>query len=137
MRFMMIMFPPKSAETTPIEAADPKMFEEMDRYNEELAKAGVLLALDGLHPTAKGARIAVKNGKKQVIDGPFTEAKEIVGGYWMIQVRSREEAVEWASRVPLHDDGSFVELRQVFELTEFPPEVKKPNQKVLDALAKK
>jgi hypothetical protein len=136
MRFMMIMFPPKSVETQGI-PSDAKAFEEMGRYNEELAKAGVLLALDGLQPTAKGARVSVKNGKKQVVDGPFTEAKEIVGGYWMIQVRSREEAVEWASRVPLHDDGSFVELRQVYEFSDFPEEVQQRDYKVRDHLAKK
>jgi hypothetical protein len=137
MRFMMIMFPPKAAETMSMDSVDPKLFEEMGRYNEELAKAGVLLALDGLQPTSKGARVAVKNGKKQVVDGPFTESKEIVGGYWMIQVRSREEAIEWASRVPLHDDGSFVEVRQVFEMTDFPEDVQKVDQKIVDALAKK
>jgi hypothetical protein len=136
MRFMMIMFPPKSVETQGI-PDDPKPFEEMGRYNEELMKAGVLLALDGLHPTSKGARISVKNGKKQVVDGPFTEAKEIVGGYWIIQVRSREEAVEWASRVPLHDDGSFVELRQVFEISDFPESVRKLDFPVAKQLGKK
>ena len=136
MRFMMIMFPPKSVETTGM-PSDPKVFEEMARYNLELAKSGVLLALDGLQATSKGARVSVKNGKKQVVDGPFTEAKEIVGGYWMIQVRSRAEAIEWASRVPLHDDGSFVEVRQVFEMTDFPEEVQKIDQVVVDALTKK
>jgi hypothetical protein len=137
MRFMMIMFPPSSAETTPIENVDPKLFEEMDRYNAELAKAGVLLALDGLQPTSKGARVRVKDGKKQIVDGPFTEAKEIIGGYWMIQVRSRAEAIEWASRVPLKDDGSFVEVRQVFEMTDFPEAAQKPDQAVVDAITKK
>jgi hypothetical protein len=135
MRFMMIMFPPKSAETQGV-PNDPKAFEEMGRYNEELAKAGVLLALDGLQPTAKGARVSVKNGKKQIVDGPFTEAKEIVGGYWMIQVSSREEALEWASRIPLHDDGSFVEVRQVFEISDFGPEVQKLDWNVAKQLGK-
>jgi hypothetical protein len=82
----------------------------------------VLLALDGLHPSAKGARVRVSGGKRTVVDGPFSEAKELIGGYWLIQVRSKEEAVEWASRVPLADD-EMVELRQVFELSEFPAEV--------------
>jgi len=136
MRFMMIMFPPKSVETTGM-PSDPKVFEEMARYNLELAKSGVLLALDGLQATSKGARVSVKNGKKQVVDGPFTESKEIVGGYWMIQVRSREEAVEWASRIPLHEDGSFVELRQVYEMTDFPPEIQNLDEKVADYLPKK
>lgn len=135
MRFMMIMFPPKSAETTGM-PDDAEVFKEMARYNLELAKAGVLLALDGLQPTAKGARVMVKHGKKQIVDGPFTEAKEIVGGYWMIQVRSREEAVEWASRIPLHDDGSFVELRQVYEMSDMPPEIQNLDEKVADYLPK-
>ena len=134
MRFMMIMFPPKSVETQGI-PDDPKPFEEMGRYNEELMKAGVLLGMDGLHPTAKGVRVTVKDGKKQIVDGPFTEAKEIVGGYWIIQVRSREEAVEWASRVPLHD-GAFVELRQIFEWTDFPPSIQKLDHPVRDYLDK-
>jgi hypothetical protein len=124
MRFMMIMFPPKSVETRQSIPDDPEPFIEMGRYNDELMKAGVLLGMDGLHPTSKGVRVSVKNGKKQIVDGPFTEAKEIVGGYWIIQVRSREEAVEWASRVPLHEDGAFVELRQIYEISEFPESVK-------------
>ena len=95
MRFMMLMFPAKFYEAGD-QIPDTKVFEEMNRYNEELQKAGVLLALDGLHPASKGARVRVKDGKKQVVDGPFTEAKEIIGGYWVIQTRTREEAVEAA-----------------------------------------
>jgi len=94
----------------------------MMKYNEELAKAGVLLSLDGLHPLSKGARVAFSGGKSSVSDGPFTEAKEVVGGYWMIQVKSKEEAVEWARRCPARD-GQVIEVRQVFEMTDFPPEV--------------
>lgn len=133
MRFMMLMFP-----ATFYEAGDPlpdtKVFEEMNRYNEELQKAGVLLALDGLHPSTKAARVRVKDGKKTIVDGPFTEAKEIVGGYWVIQTRTREEALEWARRVPLAEDGSFVELRQIFDLADFPEEVQKMNEPLAEKL---
>lgn len=120
MRFMMIMIPniPDEADWTP----DPEAVAAMGRYNDELAKAGVLLSLDGLHPAAKGARVRFSGGTATVTDGPFTEAKELVGGYWLIQAKSKAEAVEWASRCPAAD-GDMIEVRQVFELTEFPPEV--------------
>jgi hypothetical protein len=94
----------------------------MMQYNEALNQAGVLLALDGLHPTSKGARVSLSGGKKTVTDGPFTEAKELVGGYWLIDVKSKEEAVEWATRCPL-DEGNVIEVRQVWELSEFPEDV--------------
>jgi hypothetical protein len=93
----------------------------MAKYNEELTKAGVLLALDGLHPTSKGARVRISGGKATVTDGPFTETKEVIGGYWLIQARSREEAIEWASRCP--EDGCMIEVRQVYEMSDFPEEV--------------
>ena len=99
MRFMMIMFPKEYENAKPGWAPDLKSMEAMGKYNEELGKAGVLLALDGLTPPATmSARVTFKNGKSKVTDGPFTEAKEVVGGYWIIQVKSREEALEWASR---------------------------------------
>jgi hypothetical protein len=98
------------------------VFTAMMKYNEELTKAGVLLALDGLMPTANGARVRVAGGKRTVVDGPFRDSREVLGGYWLIQVRSREEAIEWASRVPLADD-ELVELRQVFEPSELSAEV--------------
>jgi hypothetical protein len=125
MRFMMLMYPGAKSETGYMPA--PEAFEAMMKYNKELQKAGVLLALDGLQPTSKGARVRLQNGKKSLIDGPFTEAKEIVGGYWMIQVRSREEALEWAKRIPLENEAAdaFVEVRQVFEMSDFPAEVQK------------
>jgi hypothetical protein len=123
MRFMMIMFPGPEPETGRLPNTDE--FSAMMTYNEELQKAGVLLALDGLHPTSKGARVRAKGGKKVITDGPFTEAKELIGGYWMIQVRSREEALEWASRIPLWDERAFVEVRQVFEKEDFSPDVQK------------
>jgi hypothetical protein len=122
MRFIMLMYPDRAAETTAV--PDAKAVEEMMAYNEELAKAGVLVALDGLHPSSKGARVYFPDGKPRVQDGPFTEAKEIVGGYWMLDVRSKEEAVEWARRVPARGTN-FVELRQVFEMSEFPEDVQR------------
>src|SRR5690348_6158456 len=112
MRFMMIVFPGPKAEAGAL--PDAAAAAEMMKYNEELQKAGVLLALDGLQATSKGARLRLRGGKRVITDGPFTESKEIVGGYWMIQCRSREEALEWLRRVPLPDEDHMVELRQVF-----------------------
>jgi hypothetical protein len=121
MRFMMLMYPSEKAEQGVL--PDAKIFEQMMKYNDDLSKAGVLLSLDGLQPSSKGARITWNaEGKPTVTDGPFTEVKEIIGGYWMIQVKSREEAIEWAKRVPPHDARK-VELRQVFEMTDFPADV--------------
>jgi len=98
---------------------DEKMLTAMGRYNEELKKAGALLDLAGLQASAKGARVQFAGGKPRVIDGPFTEAKELVAGYWLIQVKSREEAIEWARRVPFVDGE--IEIRQLFELDDFAP----------------
>jgi len=94
----------------------------MMKYNESLQKAGVLLALDGLHPPSMGARVTFKGGKPKVTDGPFAEAKEVVGGYWMIQVKSREEAIEWATRCP-GSENETIEIRQVQEMADFPADV--------------
>jgi hypothetical protein len=116
MRFMMLVKADKSSEAGVL--PDEKMLSTMGKYNEEMAKAGVLLDLSGLHSSAKGARVRFSGGKPAVTDGPFTEAKELIAGYWLIQVKSREEAIEWAKRVPFHDGE--VEVRQVFELTDFP-----------------
>ena len=121
MRFMMIMIPAVSEEdwpSDPAEMAKLPEFTAMGKYNDELNKAGVLLALDGLQPSSKGARVAFAGGKPSVTDGPFTEAKEVIGGYWLIQARSKEEAVEWASRCPA-SDGDVIEVRQVFEMSDF------------------
>src|SRR5207245_10756926 len=96
----------------------------MMKYNESLQKAGVLLALDGLHPPSMGARVSFSGGKPRVTDGPFAEAKEVLGGYWMIQVKSRDEAIEWAKRCPA-SDNEVIEVRQVQELADFPDDVKK------------
>ena len=130
MRFMMIVYPGPRAETGAM--PDAAAAAEMMKFNEELQKAGVLLALDGLQPSSKGARLRLKDGKRVITDGPFAESKELVGGYWMIQCRSREEALEWLRRVPLPDADHVIELRQVFELTDFSPEV----QEIAKPLAK-
>jgi hypothetical protein len=122
MRFMMLMIPKGYETATPGTMPDAKSVEAMMRYNEELQKAGVLLALDGLHPPSMGARISFSGGKPRVTDGPFTEAKEVLGGYWMIQVRSRDEAIAWASRCPA-GDNEIIEVRQVQEMADFPADV--------------
>lgn len=122
MRFMMLMIPKGYETAEPGAMPDAEAVAAMMRYNEELQKAGVLLALDGLHPPSMGARVSFQGGKPKVTDGPFAEAKEVVGGYWMIQVRSREEAIEWASRCPA-SDNEVIEVRQVQEFSDFPADV--------------
>lgn len=124
MRFMMLMIPGGYGSAAPSALPPAERVAEMMKYNEELRKAGVLLALDGLHPPSAGVRVSFSGGKPTVTDGPFSEAKEVVGGYWMIQVKSKAEAVEWASRCPGSDD-EVIEVRQVRELTDFPPEFRK------------
>src|SRR5690242_18240884 len=124
MRFMMIMIPKGYEQAEPGTLPDPKAIETMMKYNEALQKAGVLLALDGLHPPSMGARVSFAGGKPKVTDGPFAEAKEVVGGYWMIQVKSKEEAVQWAMRCPA-SATDVIEVRQVHEIADFPPEVQK------------
>ena len=124
MRFMMLMIPKGYENAAPGAMPDAAAVAAMMKYNEALQKAGVLLALDGLHPPSMGARVSFPGGKPRVTDGPFIEAKEVVGGYWMIQVKSKEEAVEWASRCPAND-GDLIEVRQVFEMADFPPDVQK------------
>ena len=98
MRFMMLMIPKGYEKAAPGTAPDAKAVADMMKYNESLQKAGVLLALDGLHPPSMGARVTFSGGKPSVTNGPFAEAQEVLGGYWMIQVKSKEEAIEWASR---------------------------------------
>lgn len=122
MRFMMLMYPNRALAEAGV-LPDAKLMAAMMKYNEELTKAGVLLALDGLQPTSKGARVHFSGGKARVSDGPFTEAKEVIGGYWLIQAKSREEAIEWASRCPA-PDGDMIEVRQVFEMTDFPADIR-------------
>ena len=124
MRFMMLMIP-KGYESAPPELDLPvDRVEAMMKYNESLQKAGVLLALDGLHPLSAGARVSFASGKPKVTDGPFAEAKEVLGGYWLIDVRSKEEAVEWAKRCPAADN-EVIEVRRVQEMSDFPAEVQR------------
>jgi hypothetical protein len=122
MRFMMLMIPKGYEQAAPGTMPDAKAVAAMMKYNESLQKAGVLLALDGLHPPSMGARISFSGGKPQVTDGPFTEAKEVLGGYWMIQVKSKQEAIEWASRCPA-SNNEVIEVRQVQEFSDFPADV--------------
>src|ERR1700716_292277 len=124
MRFMMLMIPKGYEKAAPGAMPDAKAIAAMMKYNESLQKAGVLLALDGLHPPSMGARVAFPGGKAKVSDGPFAEAKEVVGGYWMIQVKSKAEAIEWASRAPM-GENEIIEVRQVQEFGDFPPETQK------------
>jgi len=117
MRFMMIVKANKDSEAGVL--PEEKLIAQMTRYNEELAKAGVLLDLAGLQASSKGARVRFSGGKRTVIDGPFAETKELIAGYWLIQVKSREEAIEWAKRAPApHGEGEEgeIEIRQLFEL---------------------
>ena len=122
MRFMMLMIPKGYEKAAPGTMPDARAVAAMMKYNEALRQAGVLLALDGLHPPSMGARVSFPGGKPKVTDGPFTEAKEVLGGYWMIQVKSKEEAVEWASRCPA-SDNEVIEVRQVQEFADFPADV--------------
>ncbi|MBV9169066.1 MAG: YciI family protein [Chloroflexi bacterium] len=119
MKFMMMVKANKASEAG--EMPSEQLLESMARYNEELAKAGVLLDLSGLQPSSKGARVKFGGGKVNVIDGPFAETKELIAGYWVIQVKSREEAIEWAKRCPppMQGDESEIEVRQLFELEDF------------------
>src|SRR3990170_1110794 len=123
MRFMMLMIP-RGYENAPPGTVpdDPQAVTRMMQYNEELHKAGVLLSLDGLHPPSMGARVSFKGGKPEVTDGPFAETNEVLGGYWMIDVKSREEAIEWATRCPA-SDNEVIEIRQVQEMSDFPADV--------------
>jgi len=124
MRFMMLMIPKGYETAKPGTMPDAKLVEAMTKYNESLQRAGILLALDGLHPPSVGARVSFDGGRPKVTDGPFSEAKEVLGGYWLIQVKSREEAVEWATRCPAQD-GDIIEVRRVQEFSDFPPDVQK------------
>ncbi|HMH07215.1 MAG TPA: YciI family protein [Terriglobales bacterium] len=121
MRFMVIV---KATAESEKEGAlpDPQLMADMGKFNEELIKAGILLAADGLHPSSKGARVKFSGKSRTVVDGPFTEAKELVAGFWLWQVKSLEEAIEWVKRCPNpHAGDSEIEIRQVFEMEEFAP----------------
>ncbi|HEY6807883.1 MAG TPA: YciI family protein [Gemmatimonadales bacterium] len=124
MRFMLLVIP-KAYEKADADFVPPvDLVAKMTKFNQSLSKAGVLLGLDGLHPPAKGVRVKFGGGRPTVVDGPFAESKELVGGYWIIQAKSRAEAVEWARRAPMLD-GDVIEVRQVQELEDFPPDVRK------------
>ena len=124
MRFMLLMIPKGYESAAPGTMPDAAGVAAMMKYNESLQKAGVLIALDGLHPPSMGARVSFAGGRPKVTDGPFAEAKEVLGGYWMIQVRSRDEAIAWASRCPA-SANEVIEVRQVQELEVFPADVQK------------
>ena len=120
MRFMMLVIPKGYENAAPNEAPQADAVAKMMKYNEALANAGILLSLDGLKPPSAGARVSFSGGKPKVTDGPFSEAKECVGGYWMIQVKSREEAVEWAKRAPMTGPGQKTEIRRMTSIEDFP-----------------
>ena len=124
MQFMMLMIPKGYETAAPGAMPDAKAVEAMMKYNKSLQKAGVLLALDGLHPPSTGARVSFPGGKPKVTDGPFAEAKEVIGGYWMIEAKSKAEAVEWAKRCPA-GENEVIEIRQVQEMSDFPADVQK------------
>lgn len=122
MRFMMLMIPKGYESAEPGTLPDPEGIERMMAYNKELQEAGVLLALDGLHPPSMGARVSFEGGAPSVTDGPFSEVKEVVGGYWLIDVKSKAEAIEWAKRCP-GSENEVIEIRQVQEMSDFPEDV--------------
>ena len=137
MRFMVIVKADKNSEAGAMPTE--KMLIEMGKFNEELAKAGVMLAGEGLHPTSKGARVKFADGKQSVIDGPFAETKELIAGFWLWQVKSLDEAIEWLKRAPFEDTE--VEIRQVFEAAdfgdEFTPELREQEERVRAQVAAK
>ncbi len=135
MRVMVIVKASKDSESGMMPSE--QMLADMGRFNEELVKAGVLLAADGLHPTSKGKRVRFSGPQRTVVDGPFTETKELIAGYWMWQVKSMDEAVEWVKRCPNpHNEASDIEIRQVFEAedfgAEFTPELREQEQRIRD-----
>ena len=141
MRFMAIVKATKESEAGVM--PDEKLLTAMGKYNEELEKAGVLLAGEGLQPSSKGARVRLSGDKRTVIDGPFSETKELIAGFWLIQVKSKEEAIEWIKRCPNPFPGqeSEIEIRQVFEAADFgpalPPEVREQEERLRAKMAKK
>ena len=134
MRFMILVKANEESEAGVLPSQE--MLAEMGKYNEELSKAGVMLAGEGLHPTSKGARVRFSGTGKTVIDGPFTETKELLAGFWLFQVKSKEEAIEWVKRAPFQDEE--IEIRQVFEAEdfgdEFTPELREQEQRIRDQI---
>jgi hypothetical protein len=140
MRFMILVKADRDTEAGVLPSEE--ILAEMGKYNEELAKAGVLLAGEGLQPSSKGARVKFSGGTRTVIDGPFTEAKELIAGFWMIQVKSKEEAIEWVKRCPNPTAGEAeIEIRQVFEAEDFgaafTPELREQEERLRAQLAAK
>jgi hypothetical protein len=136
MRFMIIVKATKDSEAGVL--PDEKLFSEMGKFNEELMKAGVILAADGLQPSSKGARVKFSGTNRTVIDGPFTETKELIAGFWLWQVKSKEEAIEWVKRCPNPMLGeSEIEIRQVFEMEDFGAEAKERGERLRQHLAEK
>jgi len=137
MRFMVLVKADKNSEAGVL--PDEKILTEMGKFNEELTKAGVMLAAEGLHPSSKGARVRFSGGKRTVIDGPFTESKELVAGFWLWQVKSKDEAIEWLKRAPF--DQTEVEIRQVFEAEDFgaelTPELREQEERLRATIAEK
>jgi hypothetical protein len=125
MRYLMLIYPGLESESD--WAPDAEALAAMGRYNEQLTKAGVLLALDGLHPSSEGFRISFSAGERVVTDGPFAETKELLGGYWIIQAKSKEEALEWAKRCPIGGEV-VLEVRRIFEMSDFPAELQEAAQ---------
>jgi hypothetical protein len=123
MRFMMLMIPPDYNAAAPGTSPNADEVREMMKYNESLQKAGVLRSLDGLHPPAEGARVSFAGPTPVVTDGPFPETKEVLGGYWIIDVASKREAVDWAKKCPAANSGAIIEVRQIQEMDEFPADV--------------
>ena len=139
MRFMMIMIPKGYESAKPGTLPDAKAVAAMMKYNEELVKAGVMIGGEGLHPPSMGARVSFPGGKAKVTDGPFAEAKEVIGGYWMIQAKSLAEAIEWAKRCP-GSENETIEIRQVQEVEDFanlPPKLREREQQLRDTLDKR
>ena len=124
MRFMMLMIPKGYEDAAPGTLPEAGAVDTMMKYNEEMVKAGIVLAMDGLHPPSMGARVRFPGGKPVVTDGPFAEAKEVLGGYWMINVKSKEEAIEWAKKCPA-SENEMIEIRQVQEYEDFTPDIQK------------
>src|ERR1044072_8461273 len=127
MRLLVFMIPAvyhtkNDKQTAPNFTPDAEMIAKMGKFNEELKKAGALLSLDGLHPLTTGARLKFSGGKASVTDGPSVEAKEVIGGYWMLEAKSKQQVVDWMKRCPAQD-GDVIEIRQVFEMSDFPDEV--------------
>ena len=138
MRFMVIIKADGKSEAG--QMPSERVLTEMGKYNEELVKAGVMLAGEGLHPSSKGARVRFSGAKRTVIDGPFPDATELIAGFWLIQVKSKEEAIEWVKRIPNPDDADTeVEIRQVFEAedfgAEFTPEAREQERRLRAELA--